>query len=352
MVIINCKKCLKDVDMPNRRFKICINCNTRKKKQSIEKTDNSTSMLFNYTPENVIYEIVSFLTIADTYNIYLTSKEYKNILTDEIIWKNHIYRDYNISNFIYKPIYFAINLDLCYICHICLKTRCEKNCINNKKIFKTSCIKDYYLEEKELDKIQCELKRHSQYKNIMSLYNMSDVLKLVSQKFNGYVNFVHYKNNEIMLKKIKKETQLENNKKKLIEYVSWQKKYRNTFNYSHLSKEQRREMLKEYLSEHNILQRADSQLCISFINGNVKDKSLENIAALLYLTQILFSYSHIVYSNYNEQCKREINLKMFEMDQKKKENYTWFDAVDDVHEKHKSKFNSCRYNEYNHYYYF
>ena len=77
MVIINCKKCLKDNEMPSKRFKICINCNTRSKKSN-KVVNTSLNTIMNIEPSNtnrfleiyyLIEEISSYLTIYEFFPI-------------------------------------------------------------------------------------------------------------------------------------------------------------------------------------------------------------------------------------------------------------------------------------------
>jgi len=177
-------------------------------------------------------------------------------------------------------------------------------------------------------------------------------------------------------KEQKRIKRIENAQRKLQEFENWKEGYLQTFDYTDFSNSERRDLLDEYLLQHDMERREDSQLCQSFIHGGVRDKSIEHIAAILKLTEILFSYSHIVYSYFHETCKITLEVKKCENDLKnfkklnkinknsnrlknkvnKRSNlntsinliptYTWFNAVDDVHDKYRRDFERYEHNYY------
>ncbi len=399
MVIITCKKCGEDVDMPSRRFKLCLSCNTRvdkiKKSKNVEKNKKTTQIkqikqelaeviesnssdLFNIIPDHVIREISSYLTISEIYNLSRTSREYKSILSETKMWKNVITRDFSINYEFVEDIYpnvvnFAHSLDTCQICHVCLLFDCEKGCTNfNKKVSKTDCLKNYKLTEIELKNVKCDVRYHYIYKKDITLYYYKDLMKFISNKHVGFTNYSIYQANLELIREQKRLKRIENAQRKLREFENWKEGYLQTFDYTGLSNFERRELLDEYLLQHDMERREDSQLCQSFISGNVLDKSIEHIAAILKLTQILFSYSHIVYSNFHENCKIALEIKKCENDLKQlnknkknnknnteknskrlknklktpSSNYTWFDAVNDVHDKYRRDFERYEDNYY------
>ena len=394
MVIITCKKCGEDSDMPSRRFKLCLSCNKRgnkteknkldkldknkqekqkiqetQKVEKVEKVETSSSDLFNFIPENVVHEISSYLTISEVYNLSRTSHEYERILSDPKIWKNAITRDFSLNYEFVEDIYpnvinFAHSLDTCQICHVCLIHDCEKGCTNfNKKVSKTDCLKNYKLSELDLKNVKCDIRYHYIYKKDITLYYYQDMMKFISNKYVGFTNYAIYQANLELLKEQKRIKRIENAQRKLREFENWKEGYLQTFDYMGLTSSERRDLLDEYLLQHDMERREDSQLCQSFINGGVRDKSIEHIAAILKLTEILFSYSHIVYSHFHENCKIALEVKKCENDLKqiKKLNnnsnrlknkvnkistYTWFDAVNDVHDKYRRDFERYEHNYY------
>ena len=355
MVIITCKKCGKYNEMPSRRFKLCLICNKRIKKVE-KKTEIISSNLFNVIPYFVIHEISYYLTISEIYNLSKISHEYENILNEVKIWKNVIKRDFWLNYEFVDDIYpniinFAYSIDNYKICYICLLYNCEKGCINfNKKVSKTNCLKNYKLNEIELKNIDCDIRYHYIYKKYITLYNYKDILQLLSRKYLGFTNYTIYQANLEFIKEQKRLKRIENMEKKLQILENWKDSYILTFDYTYLRSDERRELLDKYLLENGMQRREDSQLCQSFIQGNIRDKSIEHIAAILKLTQILFSYSHIVYSEFHEQCKRALEIKKFEQDLKNSKRnkfpfiYTWFDALNNIHNKYRRKFERYEYN--------
>ena len=111
---------------------------------------------------------------------------------------------------------------------------------------------------------------------------------------------------------------------------------------------ERQDILDLELHKQKLERREDSILCKGFINGSVKNKSVEHIVAILKITSILFSYSHIAYNTYTDECNHYLEQLMFK-NRKKRCLYTWYDSVNDTHNKFKDKLIRC--NNFYYYYY-
>ena len=87
-----------------------------------------------------------------------------------------------------------------------------------------------------------------------------------------------------------------------------------------------------------------------FIQGTVTDKCIDHIAAILYMTNVLFPYGHQVYSEYNVDCNKEMEYQKFK-NRKKGHMFTWIDAAKKVHEMYQNRFanaeeKACRQEEW------
>lgn len=341
MVIINCKKCLKDIEMPSRRFKICTNCNTRTNKKNeficlnkIEPSKENRLFEIFY----LIKEISSYLTIYELYNFYQTCKEVKHIHDSSKLWQYILNRDFKLPVEI-DSFKTSIALDRGIICNICLSTICNyRRCIYSKNISKTLCLDYYKLTEEELKKINCNVKFNNFYRKNITMFNHREIKDFVVKKYHGITNFLLYRKKLDDIKKENKKKREENRIKKEKEFLKWKEGYENTFDYSNMTNNERNNLLNLEIKKNNMIRRRDSRLCKEFIKGNIKNKSIEHIIAILKLTSILFTYNHIIYTFYNEECNLYIEKVMF--NNRKKNNYTWLDAVDYTHNIYRKRFNS------------
>ncbi len=342
MVIINCKKCLKEHVMPSRRFKICTNCNPKNKKIKFTSTT-----IINLEPLNrnrlldifyLINEISSYLTIYELYSFYQTCKEFKNILHLSQLWYYMYLRDFKIPVEI-DSFKFAIALDSGIICNICLSNECNyRRCVYSKNISKTICLEYYRLTEKELNEISSNVKYNNFYRKYITMFNHREIKDFVVKKYFGFTNFLIYRNKLDNIKRERKKKREENRIKKEKEFLKWKEDYKNSFDYSKMSNNERENLLNLEFQKNSMIRRRDSRLCKEFIRGNVNDKSIEHIIAILKLTFILFTYNHIIYTIYNEECNLHLEKVMF--NNRKKNNYTWLNAVEDTHNTYRNRFNS------------
>jgi hypothetical protein len=189
MVSVDDKKCKKNTSVPDKRFKNCETCRLKNNFKTDKGLKNSTENLIQYI-YFLIPEICSYLTITEINNVSLTSKENKNILKNDKIWKLTLYRDYNIiinqneNGLISK---FAIAIDSCEICQYCYKVACLRDCINrkNRNIYKTYCKKYYKLSDEELNTVPCHTKYNNLYKKYVTVFKHSDIKKIVCIKYFG-----------------------------------------------------------------------------------------------------------------------------------------------------------------------
>jgi hypothetical protein len=349
MVLIICKKCNSESEMPNKRFKICLRCNKRKT-VDIGETETGICVENLFTITSIYFlipSITEYLTIYDTYNIYQTCKEFRDILIDEKIWISFVKRDFNFSiPPCVNPLKFAIALDTCNVCtRGFIKENGKYGCSykrdsEKKKICKTECLDYYKLTENELSLAKYERKYNNFFKKEITLYKLSDIEKIVCDKYNGITNFklFRYKIDNILA--LKRQQRLQNKERKEREFYEWETVYKTTFDYSQLCNEERRELLDNTLYLNNMVRRADSRLCAAFINGHVLDKHIDHIVALLKMTSIMFSYNTSVYNEYDDLCKNAMAMLMFKNRNNKL--YTWDDAVDDTHNTFKKRFKNCR----------
>jgi hypothetical protein len=342
MVIINCKKCTKDVEMPNKRYKICYICNRKNNKDDIIIKNEVNVISSNENRLLEIYylikEISSYLTIYELYNFYQTSKETKNIIDSSELWIYMCNRDFklNIDDMSFS---MAIGLDSCQICNSCLTYNCNyRHCIYSKNISKTLCQQYYKLSDEELSKIQSIIKYNNFYRKDITMFNQRQVKYFIVNKHYGLTNFVLYRNKLDNIIEERRKKRDENKIKKDKEFQEWKNEYVKTFNYSNMTNDERRDLIDLELSKNDMIRRNDSMLCKEFIKGRVRDKSIDHIVAILKMTRILFSYNHIIYTMYNNDCNAYLEKLMFK--NRRKKNYSWLDSVNDTYKNYKKRFDS------------
>ena len=305
MPLINCKKCKENIDMPSTRFKICNRCNKRNR-------NRNTSIIVKETKSNesnildiffLLDEIASYLTIYDTYNLYLSCKEFQKILSADILWTNMLYRDFNIEYPIQRyedlsPIKCAILIDTNIICHDCkmiYNKKCTRECsFSLKKISKTKCIQYYQITEDELSQFQRETKYNNFFKKNITMFNNKEIRVFVCRKYKGITNFKLFRQSIEDKKLLKRQKMLDNKNNKEIEFKKWKDEYIKNFDYMSMTNEERHILLINTFKEHNVIYRADSHLCNHFIRGFIDDKCIEHITAIIKMTSILFSYHNII----------------------------------------------------------
>lgn len=355
MVLINCKRCNKDYEMPNKRFKICTNCKPKKtqiEKYNLKEDKCSFSLLDIFY---LITSIIPYLTIYEVYSLYTTCKEIKGILSEDKTWVNLIKRDYKLVNDCsvrinnafkpLKPISLAIGLDRCDICHCCQTShvdRCVRYCdFNYHKISKTDCIEVYKLTLEDLSELSYEIKYNNFFKKYITMFNMKEIKRFVSIKYKGYTNFVLFKNKLDNILTLKRKKREENKLNKELLFEAWKLHYQTTFDYSNMSENERQTLLDLNLLENEMVRRDDSKLCKAFIRGYVNDKCVDHVVAILKMTHILFTYNHIAFINFNDRCNSYLEEMMFK--NKNKNIYSWIDAVEDTHTRFKKQLLEYKY---------
>ena len=367
-----------------------------------ENTKKNIVVKFDTTIEDTLTffdEISKFFTIYELCQFRYLSKTFKNIVENSnriwslLIRENELYRGvlekYPENTWKRHCIYIEYG----FLCHQCVEYDCD--CDDNT-ITKTNAKKIYKLTDDDLYSFDVQTKRHRLYKNIISFYNHQEIKQSIYSKHQGLTNYENYKElcierkldkqmtnervkqrrkekqlvkehkmydimtkyyetlsrneiksileekllpkyTQILDERIRKEKiQIENNEQEM-----WYEEYEKPKLCSIWTKEDREIELDQEFKRQKMTRRSDSTLCNQFINGRI-NYCIEHVVAIIKMTNILFSYSHIVYSEYHDECNRQI--LHFVCRNRKKMNYTWYDAVDDVHSKYEDEFDkSYRY---------
>jgi hypothetical protein len=351
MVTINCKDCSNDVNMPNRKFKICFDCKNKPKKNKKKEVvlfDKSKSII---TPsdnrlDNIFFllvEISTYLTITEIYNLHLTCKEYREILRNIKLWNDIINKTYNISFMnpvdITNIIMLSISLDKCIICEFCLSKTCNNSCIYTKKISKTDSINYYLLTKDDLATIAPEVKYNNFFKKNITLFNHQEVRQLVCEKYCGYSNFKIFREKIDNIKHEKRNIRLKNLEMKEKEFQEWRLDYIGSFDYSNLTNNERLDLVNKKLNEYGIVYNPEtdpeSEIFMNFVNGYLVNMSVEHIAVLLKLQDILYSYHEVIYLEFYHDIS--ISLDRMMCKKRGKPNYTWHDALIDIYKKYEPR---------------
>ena len=216
-----------------------------------------------------------------------------------------------------------------------------------KRICKTTAKRRFHLSEQDLEAVDCTAVANPHYRRAaapMLLFEVGDLLRFVCIKHQGFINFkVHM----AMIEEQRSKRRAKKEERKQAEkasFLEWEREVLSNADYSGLSNDERQTMLDRILSRMGIERREDGRFAKDFIEGRVHKMHVENVAAILYLVDILFRYSHVVYSRFRDECMHEIVQHMFKHCQDT--SYTWKDAVDDVHSAYANHFEStflCRY---------
>jgi hypothetical protein len=144
--------------------------------------------------------------------------------------------------------------------------------MEKKLLTKTEVKNKYFLTDTELDTIQCIEKNNPYRKSLsMYLYDNNDILNFLKEKFSIF-------DEDILNNRIDEMRRAKEYKK------------RNRVNKREIQMETRKKELKEILDKHGLTIRSDSKLCNGYIDGTIKDKSLEWIAHRMCQMKYLFEY--------------------------------------------------------------
>jgi len=141
-----------------------------------------------------------------------------------------------------------------------------------KLMCKTDVKKTYLLNDKDLDDIEYYEVKNPHYRcaSSMLLYNKKDIINKCVEKY-----VVNYEDVYKFIEVIKEDRKIKNEKKK----ETIKKK-----------KEQRKEILVDALKEYKLTLRADSQLCEEYINGRLKNMSIDDIVQRMCQMRFLYEY--------------------------------------------------------------
>jgi len=380
MITINCKKCNNDCEVLNRRYKICDNCKMNRCKRIFETSLSSPCSLYSTKIDMfkdvyfIIPEICTYLTITEVNNFSMTSKENRHIVnTIEKNWLYFIKRDYGTNGLVSNvdlesidSLKFALALESYIICHECKKSKCASNCPYKKdiKVSKTNCLKYYRLTENELLLIPHEVKYNNFYKKNITMFKHSHVKKFICNKYTGFTNF------EIETKKIEHENRLRLQRRlnkieeEKMQFNQWLKEYRESicFKYDNLTQSERQTLLFDELNrieqlngisflhenyEHSYHIFYNSKIILSFINGTITDKSLDEIVSIIHMSSILLRYHEFIHDDFINLCKKSMEKLMFKNRHRK--NYKWTFTVIPTFKKYNNQIQ--RHLSYENFYY-
>lgn len=269
-------------------------CEIHRTKKKIKIIKGEKSLLF--LNDDVLSVISSYLTIYENYQLLFIARNFNYIIDWNYLQK----RDYPHFPIVSK--YNAINLDNGNIFNApSSSTDIEEEDI---LITKTDAMNIFKIPKTIMNTIQPEkTKQNPIYHSAspMLLYKLRNIQVLSAKIYNGLTN----------LKLHKEALQKITDKKR--------EKYERECQI-------RFQILKQEFDKHKLVIREDSMLCEMYIKGLVKLFSVEEIGALVYLTQRLFKIGgHVMYSEYNEIMKEQLYTL--------KSNYPeldWYEAVDAV----------------------
>jgi hypothetical protein len=142
-------------------------------------------------------------------------------------------------------------------------------------ITKTNAKKKYFLTDSELDELDSIEKKNPYRKStIMTLYNKDDIIECLKTKFDTpFIEIVNEKLEELQKQK---ESRCKGRN------FTIQNK-----------KDKRKYELSNELAKYGLELREDSKLCQGYIDGTIKDKSLQWIANRMCQVKYLFEYCNI-----------------------------------------------------------
>ena len=106
-------------------------------------------------------------------------------------------------------------------------------------------------------------------------------------------------------------------------------------------------LLNNTFQTHNLEVREDSNLCHEFIFGNINDKCVEEIAAIVSITNNLFYYGRRTYYEFREECNLALRKYMFK--NYTNPDFTWMNATEVVLQSYSDRFEKFAYRR--HYWY-
>lgn len=339
MVIINCKKCLIEVEVKNNRFKLCATCGKRNKKIT-EYVPPSRNRLEDI--HFLFCELLLYMTISDVCNLYLTCTYNKNSIDNvsEIhnirgtptlvdIWFLIGKRDLTVT--LPHPRNLIINIDTGIVCQLCHRLSCDEEIcpMYNKKITKTECIETYFAKEDDLQVLSSTKKYHYLYRKYMTLYNLKYLLILLAEKHGGLTNYRIYQQSMQAKKDKRRENKIRRQMEMEESYRLWKQQLEETDNgYSGLEPEERSQILRDHLENNNLGIEYGIDICLRFIYGSIRNMSIDEIVAVVYVYKVLHRYDDRIYNNYRDFCTDQLKKKMYRNIHNP--NYNWMSAAEDI----------------------
>lgn len=322
------------------RGKFCIIHRPRKTK--FKNVVNTTDDNGLFIPE-IVFRFCEYLTIYEIDQFSKLSKYlYNMIAPEEFLFQKLVKRDFG---FILKNNYRSKALQLDYgvkcVCDFCPDMTCKYvlACQKHTKFLSPNEIQNLY-ERRNYNLLEPFLTSMNSNKGISHQMVSKKLAQINYGITNNKFQIVRAK---IESQRIKEELRIKQEKQRLEEIrfkherESWfENIYNKRFDYSGMTATERRELLQNELNKYGLKIRHDSQLAKQFIEGNIRDKCVEECAGILEMTSNMFSYSHRVFSNFHDICKEELRTKMYI--EKENERYTWKLAVRDILYRYKKEF--------------
>jgi hypothetical protein len=249
--------------------------------------------------KHVLFE---FLDLATS----LTVAEVFNLSDNEMIWKNKA-TQYNLKrqkNRTYKSACFDWAQRMCIKCNhrdgipndlfdvrICRFCREDKE---YKTICKGTAKKNYYLTDKDLDELKCVYAKNPHYRSgpAMTIYAEKDVVRAFCDKYEVEAGAA-------MTEKLDWLQQQRDQRGKTIK--DGKKKNRDA----------RRKELTEAMTKCGLKIRGDSQLCSGYIDGTIKDWSVDAVVHRMCQVKYLFDYCDID-SCFEEAKRRRYQWELYD----------------------------------------
>lgn len=270
---------------------------------------------FFYIIEDIIPEILSFLTTYEIYQFLYSSKqfknEYTNVLYQDSFWLSILYRDFPLFDHLHDSSYTKIqslsnsqiafmleNGKICYNCYFYQGQYCSHT-LYLKDLYSFFLLKKGEIEN--LSSIYCGI-------GMCRLYSTCQIFSLLSEKYKGITNFF------IQRPKIK-------------QFVKWKRNYNKKFTYERMTKKEKKTFLEVTLWKYGIKMRNDSKVCKNFINGKIK-MNIDQLVVILKVTNLLYSFGSECYKKNHVEYKNKMEMLMFE--NKNNKSFTWMDAYNKI----------------------
>lgn len=171
-----------------------------------------------------------------------------------------------------------------YLCEPCAKSN------KYTLIYKTYVKRDYFIDPDILLELDCETYNRRIRGNDTTLFRLCDILDVFCDEYDVD------RNSKNAIYKKQKELKHNHEKKKVerAELAKTKKQQKEQFRYN---------KLQQSLHEYKLELRNDSKLCTGYINGTIKDWSVDQIVERMCQMKYLFDYCNM--NHYLEKAHRE-----------------------------------------------